>query len=195
LGPLGRFQVALVTRSTCPATMSGWSLSQFPYATVTPVTPEYYHEILLTFPVILSLYTTQSAHTCPWTYVDTLESRACPHPHMVTCNGACVHLCAYTYCLAPYCLLPSRPIVLPSQHSHHTSLSLGNLASFLMGQTSVNCICHSIHLLTHLSHFVLVICHLITQRTYDVIGRIQYIDHNAYKLEPSALVSCFHPHK
>jgi hypothetical protein len=62
-----------------------------------------------------------------------------------------------------------------------------------MGQTSVHCISHSIQSLTHLSHFVLVICHLITQRTHDIIGRIQYIDHNAYELEPSALVSCFHP--
>jgi hypothetical protein len=88
---------------------------------------------------------------------------------------------------------PFRFIVLPLQHSHLASLSLGILASFLMRQTSVHCISHSIQLLTHLSHFALVIRHLITQRTYDIIGRIQYIDHNAYKLEPSALVSCFHP--
>jgi hypothetical protein len=59
-------------------------LSQFPYATVTTVTPEQHHEILLAFPVILSLYATQSAHMRPWTYVDTLEPRARPHPHTVT---------------------------------------------------------------------------------------------------------------
>jgi hypothetical protein len=88
---------------------------------------------------------------------------------------------------------PFRFIVLPLQHSHIASLSLGISASFLMGQTSVHCISHSIQLLTCLSHFVLVICHLITQRTHDIIGRTQYIDHNAYELEPSALVSCFHP--
>jgi hypothetical protein len=172
LHPLSAF-TAICTRyqySHSQAFNTG-SLSQFPYATVTLVTLEYHHEIPLTFLVILSLYTTQSAHTRPWTYVDTLESRACPHPHTVTHDSTCVHLCAYTYCLAPYCLPPSCSIVLPSQHSHHTSLSLGNLASFLMGQTSVHCISHSIHLLTHLSHSVLVICHLITQRTYDVIGR------------------------
>jgi hypothetical protein len=88
---------------------------------------------------------------------------------------------------------PFRLIVLPVQHSHPASLSLGISASLLMGQTSMHCISHSIQLLTHLSHFVLVIRHFITQHTYDIIGRIQYIDHNAYELEPSALVSCFHP--
>jgi hypothetical protein len=56
-------------------------LSQFPYATVTTVTPD---EILLVIPVILSLHATQSAHMRPWTYVDTLESRARPHLHTVT---------------------------------------------------------------------------------------------------------------
>jgi hypothetical protein len=102
----------------------GCCLSQFPYATVTFVTPEYHHEIRLTFLVILSLYTTQSTHTHPWTYVDTLGSRAHPHPHTVTHDNICVHLCTYTYCLTPYCLSPSCSIVLPPQHSHHTSLSM-----------------------------------------------------------------------
>ena len=60
------------------------NVSQFPYATVTTVTPEHHHEILLAFPVILSLYVTQSAHMRPWTYVDTLEPRARPHLHTVT---------------------------------------------------------------------------------------------------------------
>jgi hypothetical protein len=81
-------------------------LSQFPYATVTTVTLEHHHKILLVLPVILSLHTTQSAHMCPWTYVDTLESRACPHLHMVTHEDTQVRLCTHAYCLAPYCLSP-----------------------------------------------------------------------------------------
>jgi hypothetical protein len=67
-----------------PPTFDPPAMSQFPYATVTTVTPEYHHRILLAFPVILSLYATQSAYMHPWTYVDTLESRARPHPHTVT---------------------------------------------------------------------------------------------------------------
>ena len=124
-------------------------MSQFSHATVTTVTPDRHHQILLDDPVILSLYATQSAHVHPWTYEDTLVLQARPHPHMVTHGSTCVPLHAYAYCLATYCLSPQPHPRFTLRSLFLASLSLGNSASFLMGQTSVHSMTHSIHPLTH----------------------------------------------
>jgi hypothetical protein len=139
--------------------------------TVTSVTPDYHHEILLINPVILSLYATQSTHTHPWTYEDTLVLQVCPHPHTDTHVVIRGHLCTYAYCLVPYCLSSHLLYCSASTALSSASLSLGILASFLMGQTSVHCISHSIHLLIHPYSLVLVIVYYYSVSIDDIIGK------------------------
>ena len=132
-------------------------MSQFSYATVTTVTPDRHHWILLDDPVILSLYATQSAHTHPWTYEDTLVLRARPHPHTVTHGYTCVPLHAYAYCLATYCLSP-QPHPRFTLRSLLPRFPVTRQLGFLPNGTNLRAQHYSfIHLLIHACHYYLVI--------------------------------------